>query len=58
MSCFVTSSVNDRAYDNLIYHKAMVMINFSIEKSNSYYKQVGITFQLFLLLCVAFPIFL
>ena len=58
MSCFVASSVNDRAYDNLIYHKAMVMINFSIEKSNFYYKQVGITFQLFLLLCVAFPIIL
>ena len=36
----------------------MVMINFSIEKSNFYYKQAGIAFQLFLLLCVAFPIFL
>ena len=58
MSCFVTSSVNDNTYNNLIHHKAMVMINFSIEKSNFYYKQAGIAFQLFLLLCVAFPIFL
>ena len=53
-----TIIVNDNTYNNLIHHKAMVMINFSIEKSNFYYKQAGIAFQLFLLLCVAFPIFL